>query len=161
MYTPVLTDMGQMLRVRMHYQDGSDLYNYVHSPESAAVAAGRPHAPGGLDPEEGNGHVVLNWNAAVDNGSSLLNYESRRSPDDGSAALRSSQGSAWTPWGDIGLKTTHRVEGLTNGTEYTFEVRAVNAVGEGDSSRVQATPERPDTRGRVEWSTINTVVRAR
>ena len=157
-YTPVLTDMGQMLRVRMHYQDGSDLYNYVHSPESQAVAAGRPHAPGGLDPEEGNGHVVLNWNAAVDNGSSLLNYESRRSPDDGSAALRSSQGSAWTPWGDIGLKTTHRVESLTNGTEYSFEVRAVNAVGEGDSSRVQATPERPDTRGRVELSTINTVV---
>ena len=69
-YTPVLTDMGQMLRVRMHYQDGSDLYNYVHSPESQAVASGRPHAPGGLDPEEGNGHVVLNWNAAVDNGSS-------------------------------------------------------------------------------------------
>ena len=72
-YTPVLTDRGQMLRVRMHYQDGSDLYNYVHSAVSQAVAVGRPHAPGGLNPEEGDGHVVLNWNAAVDNGSSLLN----------------------------------------------------------------------------------------
>ena len=152
-YTPVLTDMGQMLRVRMHYQDGSDLYNYVHSPVSQAVASGRPHAPGGLDPEEGDGHVVLNWNAAVDNGSSLLNYESRRSPDDGSGARQSDQASTWTPWGDIGLKTTHRVESLTNGTEYSFEVRAVNAVGSGDSSRVKATPERPDTPGRVELST--------
>ena len=139
-YTPVLTDMGQMLRVRMHYRDGSSLYNYVHSAESAAVAAGRPHAPGGLDSEEGDGHVVLNWNAPADNGSSLLHFEYHRSPDDGSGARQSGPASTWTPWEDIGLQTTRRVESLSNGTEYTIEVRAVNAVGSGDSSRVQATP---------------------
>ena len=45
-YTPVLTDMGQMLRVRMHYQDGSDLYNYVHSAVSASGGCGAPACAG-------------------------------------------------------------------------------------------------------------------
>ena len=42
---------------------------------------------------------------------------------------------------------------LTNGLEYSFEVRAVNGAGAGASASDTATPARPDTRGRVEWST--------
>ena len=98
----------------------------------------------------GNGQVTLSWVAPLsDGGSALTGYEYRQSSDGGGT---------WSPdWGPVpgsdGSTTSHTPMGLTNGTEYTFEVRAVNAVGSGDSSRVKATPERPDTRGRVEWST--------
>ena len=46
-------------------------------------------------------------------------------------------GGAWRP---AGLETAWRVENLTNGTEYGFEVRAVNAHGEGVAATIEATP---------------------
>ena len=43
-------------------------------------------------------------------------------------------------WGDIAVTTRHEVTGLTNGVEYTFEVRAKAGEDEGASARVKATP---------------------
>ena len=40
----------------------------------------------------------------------------------------------------MGLDTSHTFTGLTNGTEYTFKVRAVNSVGNGAEASVVATP---------------------
>ena len=95
-----------------------------------------PDSPVDLEAEEGDGQVTLTWDTPANNGSSLTGYEYRQSSD---GAV------TWSPdWGDISdsdsTTTSHRLESLTNGTEYTFEVRAVNAVGSGDSSRVEATP---------------------
>ena len=46
-------------------------------------------------------------------------------------------------WTDIASSgpttTTHTVDGLTEGTQYTFEVRAVNGEGDGDEASVTAT----------------------
>ena len=42
-------------------------------------------------------------------------------------------------WADVS-DTTQTVSGLTNGTEYTFEVHAVNRAGEGPATSVSATP---------------------
>ena len=95
-----------------------------------------PDSPVDLEAEEGDGQVTLTWDTPANNGSSLTGYEYRQSSD---GAV------TWSPdWGDISdsdsTTTSHRLESLSNGTEYTIEVRAVNAVGSGDSSRVQATP---------------------
>ena len=145
--------IGLTLSAQVTYVDGeSNNANDRKSAQSAATApvVDVPSAPRNLEAAAGNARVELRWDPPLtDNGSALTGYEYRQSSDGGVT---------WSPdWGDIpgsdGSTTSHTVRDLTNGTEYTFEVRAVNAVGSGDSSRVQATPARPDTRGRVEWST--------
>ena len=53
----------------------------------------------------------------------------------------STRSSVWTPIpGNDSAMTSYTVQGLTNGVEYTFEVRAVNAVGPGAASQVSVTP---------------------
>ena len=82
----------------------------------------------------GNGRVALGWTDPED--VSISRYQYRRSIDGGGT---------WDPeWTDIsgsGAATAgHTVIGLLNGTEYTFEVRAVNGAGAGASASVTATP---------------------
>ena len=118
-----------------------------------AMPVGKPDAPGNLEADPGDAQVVLTWQTPFNNGSSLTGYEYRQSSD---GAV------TWSPaWGDISdsdsTTASHTLMSLSNGTEYTFEVRAVNAVGEGDSSRAQATPGggAPDPPRRPEASGAN------
>ena len=96
-----------------------------------------PGAPEGLVAWPGDEEAVLRWTAGPDGGSAITGYQYRRSDDDGDH---------WSPdWADIegsGAETTsHTVEALANGTAYTFEVRALNAEGEGlASNRARAVP---------------------
>lgn len=75
-----------------------------------------------------DGEVQLSWNAPAANGSPITSYEVR---------------------GDHGAPTTTcpstscTITGLTNGTDYTFQVRAINAVGPSDWSGSSA-PANPD-----------------
>ena len=94
-----------------------------------------PAAPEGLVAMEGDGMVRLTWNDPGDN--TLTGYEVRYG-ESGTALP------AWSADHDIDSgagTTTHPVPGLTNGVEYTFEVRPRNASGYFGSSRVTATPE--------------------
>ena len=89
-----------------------------------------PGAPRNLTAVGGNGEVVLSWDApARDGGAAITDYEYRIDRRN--------------PWISIGsTDTTHTVTGLVNGTEYVFEVRAVNRIGKSFSSnRAEATPE--------------------
>ena len=92
-----------------------------------------PSAPRNLTAAGGNGEVVLTWEApARDGGSEITDYEYRINRRN--------------PWISIGsTDTAHTVTGLVNGTEYVFEVRAVNRIGKSFSSnRAEATPEAPE-----------------
>ena len=92
-----------------------------------------PSAPRNLLAEGGDGQVKLTWEAPEnDGGSEIRDYEYRI---DGKGR-----------WISIGsIDTTHTVTGLTNGTTYAFEVRAVNRIGKSFSSnRAEATPEAPE-----------------
>ncbi len=96
-----------------------------------------PDAPTALTATTHNSSVDLSWNAPADPGiAPISHYEYRASSD---------AGTVWDPnWTIAGDATsevrTQIVSGLTNGTEYTFEVRVVSAVGAGAAARVTATP---------------------
>ena len=68
------------------------------------------------------GEATVSWGAPSDGGSPITGYELRRSPN---TAVPT-----WTPVTVTpATATTQTVTGLNNGTEYIFEVRAVNDVG--------------------------------
>ena len=92
-----------------------------------------PSAPRNLLAEGGDGQVKLTWEAPEnDDGSAITDYEYRINRRN--------------PWISIdSTDTAHTVTGLVNGTEYVFEVRAVNRIGKSFSSnRAEATPEAPE-----------------
>ena len=96
-----------------------------------SLAESAPGAPGNLQTSVGDRRITLSWSAPEDGGSQILRYEYR---------YRSSGGS-WSDWMTTsGTSTT--ISDLTNGTEYQFQVRAVNSVGEGTAAEDSATPGR-------------------
>ena len=101
---------------------------------STATATPRapPAAPADLSATAGDGQVTLSWTNPGDN--TITKYQYRRKTGDG----------AYGNWTDIGgsswTTTTHTVTGLGNGTQYGFQLRAVNAIDEGPASTKNATP---------------------
>ena len=115
----------------------------------------RPDAPEALAAQANLGEAVLGWTEGLDGGGAITGYEYRQSTDGGDN---------WDDWTDIagsGAGTTsHTVEGLVSGLEYTFEVWAVNVAGAGPASNrasvtVPVTPT--STLGREVWSATLTV----
>jgi hypothetical protein len=89
---------------------------------------GPPDRPTGLVVDQtGDGFVVLRWAVPANNGSPLARYEVTGYPS----------------FGQTCTSNVCRLEGLTNGTEYTFTVVAWNAVGPSEESAPSA-PARPD-----------------
>jgi len=74
---------------------------------------------------EGDRQITLQWSAPATNGEPITQYTI-----------------AWsggTPVTVSGSAASHTFTGLTNGTEYTFQVRATNVVGQGELSDPSAT----------------------
>ncbi len=105
---------------------------------ATVTAATLPAAPTNLLPVPGDGAVTLSWSNP--GGDTIARYQVRSKVTD-------SDDSTYTAWTDIdgsGADTTeHTVTGLTNGTEYTFKLRARNASGPGQESTATATPRAP------------------
>ncbi len=94
-----------------------------------------PLAPAGFAAAAGDGQVVLSWTDPSDAAISGYEFRQRTPPDTGS----------WGSWTAIASSTaattTHTVTGLTNGTAYGFQVRALDGTLEGAaSSEATATP---------------------
>ena len=107
--------------------------------EEASATIAVPGAPGGLKATAGDKQVTLVWNAAPDGGSnSITKYRVRHAQ-----GASVPEGANWTDAAGGESARTHTVTGLTNNREYTFEVQAVNGVGEGTAGTVKATPKRP------------------
>ena len=105
------------------------------------VTAPPPDAITDLTATAGVGSVTLEWTTPADGGSAIVAYQYRQSADGGTT---------WNPdWSAIagsGAATvSHAVTGLTAGTSYTFQVRAVNSLTlpADDSNSATATPTLP------------------
>ena len=95
-----------------------------------------PSAPRTLGAEVGDGQVRLHWTApASDGGNTITGYEYQQKTGTNAFGARTNISGA-----DENT-TEHTVIGLTNGTAYTFRVRALNPMGEGPASnQVSVTP---------------------
>ena len=96
---------------------------------STATATPRapPDAPDGLSATPGDGRVTLSWTNPGDN--TIWKYQ----VSTGGGNFTDISGSSWTT-------TTYTVTGLSNGTQYTLALRAVNAYGNGDPANAPAIP---------------------
>ena len=85
----------------------------------------------GLTPIPGEEEVTLNWSDPVDVGITRYQYRQKRGTG------------RWGSWknmsGSGATTTSHTVTGLAEGTEYSFQVRAVNPVGNGSESSTVTT----------------------
>lgn len=94
------------------------------APGSAATV---PSAPQSFTATPGDGQVVLSWDAPASNGNAeILRYE-----------VSSNNGASWVT---AAVDTSYTFTGLTNGTSYTFKVRAVNSAGNGIEASAITTP---------------------
>ena len=98
----------------------------------------KPSKLTGVTATAGNAAVTLSWDDPPA-GDNVINYEYRIDPDPVAGT------SGWTLWQKFTTSTnSHTVTGLTNGTTYSFQVRAENNQGPGTASEtVSATPQGP------------------
>ena len=111
-----------------------------NKPNEAATLAIRVAPPGvtvpisslGMTASPGNGQVTLRWNAPENTGGApIVRYEYRVAESGG-------EFSAWMRVD--AAETSATAPDLTNGREYVFELRGVNALGYGGVKTVRATP---------------------
>ena len=103
--------------------------------------AAAPHAPRSLTFKPGNGTLTLRWQQPkYTGGAAISRYEYRHKS---TGAFPSS----WTRVADgpdadsaAGNERSVTVSGLTNGTDYTFELRAVNSAGAGATASAADSP---------------------
>ena len=92
-------------------------------------------APAGFTATPGNTQVTLTW-TGPDN-VTITKWQYRQKP----ASSSESGYSAWTDISGGAGARSHTVTGLTNGTEYTFQIRALNSGGDSAASdEVAVTP---------------------
>ena len=94
------------------------------------VELAAPAMPDGLAADVSvPGQVTLNWDGTVDGRDAYDEAETYEWEMDASE-----------DWKPTDTTSSHTVSGLTNGTRYTFRVRAKNSAGVSEGARVQATP---------------------
>ena len=116
-------------------------------PVTNEVPVTAPDAPSSLEATPGDGSVTLRWTAPYDGGSAVTGHQYCRKEGPSASCTAESD------WQDIadsapgGANATgYTVANLTNGTAYTFEVRARNPEGDsGPSNEASATPDATDT----------------
>ena len=120
---------GELAAIRHEIGTGGTLRTEI----TIAGAGWVPFAPAGLTAQAGDGAVTLSWTDPADDG--VTGYQYRVS-DDG--------GSTWSGWADVdgadATTVSHTVTGLSNGTSYSFELRALGGGGADGATSVSATP---------------------
>ena len=127
-FTFTLTSVGTSQTYELPFEDANNAnltykvrFTYVHP----------PLAPTAVNVVTGDAALTVSFVAGSDGGSAITDYE-----------YSLDSGRSWTSAGVTASPFT--ITGLTNGTSYVVEVRAVNAIGKGTSSAgVSGIPQRP------------------
>ena len=120
--TPTTLTAAQQLIVTVNLQGGGTGTDTLNI---AVVAGNPPGAPTAVVATPGNGQATVSWTAPTSTGSGpITGYTVRASQD-------TTKSCTWTT-GALSCAVT----GLTNGTSYTFTVRATNGAGTGAASAV-------------------------
>ena len=144
-------DVGKTIKVRVSFKDNANNEESLTSEATAVVAATVPGAPEHLTVSPHDTQALdLSWHAPDSNGGSdVTGYK---------VQWRKTTGSLDTP-ADVSEEkvtgTTHTINGLTEGVQYTVRVVAVNDVGEGRlSSEARGTP-RETVPPQLDTATVN------
>ena len=144
--TGLVADTLYQARVRATNAEGDSGWSSPPgSGRTNAPSTSAPGAPRDLGTAPGDGRVTLAWTAPGSDGAAALEKYRYR--------VSANAGSSWDPdWTDVpdgadagdsaADETTFTVSGLINGTEYVFQLRAVNSVGEGPAASAADTPVR-------------------
>ncbi len=94
-------------------------------PSNAVTPLGPPGAPTGVSASAGDASATVSWTAPADDGGSAITSYTITTYDGSTPVKTTSAGAS---------ATSKTVNGLTNGTTYTFTVYATNDVGDGPES---------------------------
>ena len=150
-YTLVAADAGKTIKVTVTFTDDGGNEETLTSAATTEVAATLPSAPGSLKVSvKDAGKLDLSWNAPDTNGgSAVTGYKVQWKEAVGS----------WDTPADVSettvTSTSHSVSGLTDGTEYTFRVIAVNSVGDGTASAEESGTPRETTAPTVSEAAVD------
>ena len=115
----------------------NDAVGFTDEAVTNNLAATAPDAPGNLAASPGTvaGTMALTWETPWHNGNAITKFQVRYA-----AGTSVPAATTWTAITGSGASTTsHTVTGLTTGTEYTFELSAVNRIGNGVEASVTET----------------------
>ena len=144
-YSLQFSQEGKAIKVRVSFTDDAGNAETLTSAATAAVTSSEPEAqvpgaPQNLRAATGNsGELAVSWDApSSDGGSEITGYRVQWKESSGS----------WDTPSDVSettvTGTAHTITGLTDGTEYSVQVRAVNSKGAGEASpEAAATPVNP------------------
>ena len=154
-YTASRRDVGLTLEIGVNFEDDAGKRHILDSAATVAVAATSPAAPENFSVSQvSDGDLELSWQAPTwdlageisgdgtwgDGGSPITGYvvQWKKAADSWSTAADVSEATE--------TGTSHTIEGLPDGQDYTVRVLAVNDVGRGaPSDEATATIDRPAT----------------
>ena len=108
---------------------GFEIDNITTGTGYGAASATTPSAPTITTITNNAGTATINFTAPTSNGGSVItNFE-----------YTTDGGTTWTAFSPVTTSSPVTVSGLTNGTTYPFQLRAVNAIGSGAPSNIIST----------------------
>ena len=152
-YTLGSDDLGKTIKVKVFFDDDEGNAEQRTSAATAAVAAAWavPGVPGSLTVSVNDtGKLDLSWDAPGSNGGSAVTsykVQWKETTDSWDTPADVSEATA--------TGTTYTVSGLTDGTEYTFRVTAVNSVGDSDASNEATGTPRETTAPTVSSASVD------